>query len=577
MVNPSNFEQLLLEYINYARLDPLGMAGKYIPSYSPLASGDAGIQGALTYFGVSGSALRAAFSALSPAQPVAWNGKLGTAADAHSKAMIAADQQSHQLAGEASMGERVASAGYSASWLGENIYAYSQSILYAHAGFMIDWGPGVNGMQDGAGHRANIMNSSFREVGLGVIQDASARTAVGPWVVTEDFGRRTESPEVFLLGVTYADNDDDRFYTPGEGRPGMVVSVCGNTGQSTSSGGYVVEMVAGNKTITFSGGTLASSLSVSATLEAQTNAKIDVCDQSTLLTSVSLTLLSGVTEVRAIGIQGISLTGASGNQKLVGNGGANILNGSTGADTLVGGAGSDVYYVDNAGDRVYETTTVGGTTNAGGTDTVRSSVSYTLGSFVEKLVLTGSAVINGAGNSLANSLSGNAAANTLAGGSGNDTIVGGAGSDKLTGGAGSDRFVFNSKLGSDTLTDFLTGIDKLGVGQLGLRVGDGDTVVEAALERAAPGGFSASAELVIFSSDLGSLTATAAAAAIGSASSAYAVGRTALFAIDNGISSALYLFTAANGNAVVSASELSLLAMLSGTASTATADYLFLS
>ena len=73
---------------------------------------------------------------------------------------------------------------------------------------------------------------------------------------------------------------------------------------------------------------------------------------------------------------------------------------------MLGGAGNDIYIVDNVGDKVYETTTVGGTTNADGIDTVRSSVSYALGSFVEKLMLTGSGTINGTGNSLANSLTG---------------------------------------------------------------------------------------------------------------------------------------------------------------------------
>lgn len=280
-----------------------------------------------------------------------------------------------------------------------------------------------------------------------------------------------------------------------------------------------------------------------------------------------------------------AINGNGGNDLLYGDAGNDTLNGGGGNDAMLGGGGNDTYVVASSGDRVYETTTLGGTTNAGGTDTVRSSVSYTLSSFVEKLVLTGTSAINGTGNSLANTLTGNAAANRLDGGGGNDTLVGGlgndallggAGSDRLTGSSGGDRFVFNSKLGSDTLTDFLSGTDKLALSQAGLKVGDGDTAVEGALLRAAPGGFSTHAELVIFGSNLGALTASAAAAAIGSASSAYAVGRTALFAVDNGASSALYLFTAADGNAVVSATELSLLATLSGTASTAIADYLFL-
>ena len=56
-------------------------------------------------------------------------------------------------------------------------------------------------------------------------------------------------------------------------------------------------------------------------------------------------------------------------------------------------------------------------------------------------------------------------ADTLNGGAGNDVLYGGTGNDTLTGGTGADKFVFASVLNSltnvDTITDFVSGTDKL--------------------------------------------------------------------------------------------------------------------
>jgi Ca2+-binding RTX toxin-like protein len=134
------------------------------------------------------------------------------------------------------------------------------------------------------------------------------------------------------------------------------------------------------------------------------------------------------------------LSGYGGNDKLYGGGGGDILNGNAGhdlldgglgADTMAGGPGNDVYRVDNRRDKVIEAV-------GEGTDKVRSGVTYTLPSHVEKLVLTGKAAVNGTGNSLGNVLVGNAAANKLFGGGGDDLLIGGRGADRLVGGSGKD-------------------------------------------------------------------------------------------------------------------------------------------
>ena len=81
---------------------------------------------------------------------------------------------------------------------------------------------------------------------------------------------------------------------------------------------------------------------------------------------------------------------------------------------------------------------------ASGTDTVQSSVTWTLGTNFENLTLTGTTAINGTGNTDANSLLGNSAANTLVGLAGNDTLDGGAGIDSLVGGSGDDLYVVDN-------------------------------------------------------------------------------------------------------------------------------------
>lgn len=128
------------------------------------------------------------------------------------------------------------------------------------------------------------------------------------------------------------------------------------------------------------------------------------------------------------------LNGDSGNDTLIGNAGNDTLDGGTGIDGMTGGTGNDIYFVDNALDTVAE--------NIGeGTDTVNSSITFTLGTDVENLTLLDSGgAINGIGNSDANILTGNSSINTLTGGAGNDTLDGGGGDDTLVGGTGDDTY-----------------------------------------------------------------------------------------------------------------------------------------
>ena len=153
---------------------------------------------------------------------------------------------------------------------------------------------------------------------------------------------------------------------------------------------------------------------------------------------------------------------------LIGNAGANTLTGGSGNDTLQGGSGNDTLDggegTDTA-DYSDKTTAVAVTLNGS------TSASVTVGGVAEDTVKNienvtgGSAADTLTGDGLANTLSGGAGNDTLNGGIGDDWLYGGAGSDTLTGGTGIDRFVFdtapNATTNKDTITDFVSGTDKL--------------------------------------------------------------------------------------------------------------------
>jgi Ca2+-binding RTX toxin-like protein len=180
-----------------------------------------------------------------------------------------------------------------------------------------------------------------------------------------------------------------------------------------------------------------------------------------------------------------NLEGLDGADTLTGNAGNDVLDGGSGNDVMAGGAGNDSYWVDSAGDQIYETTydAQSNELDTGGIDTILATISFDLGTVkhIENLHLIGSATINGTGdgqnnaiqgNDVANMLSGMAGNDTLTGGYGNDTLlggdgddllIGGVGTDTLTGGLGKDTFRFDAQLitGVDTIADFSAADDTL--------------------------------------------------------------------------------------------------------------------
>ncbi len=290
------------------------------------------------------------------------------------------------------------------------------------------------------------------------------------------------------------------------------------------------------------------------------------------------------------------LSGGDGNDSISGGAGNDIVLGGQGDDQLDGGANTvAMYYWDiDPGDTVsYAGVSVGVTVN------LALSTAQVTGAGTD-LLINFESVIGGNGNdvlrgsSVANSLTGNAghdyltglAGNdVLRGGAGNDVLYGGSGHDVLNGGAGNDRFVFDTlETGSDPymgtnaeqIEDFVSGQDLLVVKMSAFHIGDQDAVVEGAVERAASGGFAAAAELVVFSQNVSNFYVESAAAAIGSATVAYAVGDHRLFVLDNGAGSGVYLFTSSGTDSLVSAPELQMIGTVANHAETHLSDYTFI-
>ena len=327
---PTAQEQLLLELANRLRLNPSGEFDTLIQNAATGQAVQGNIGDAMRYFGVDLGALRSQLAAYGAVAPLAWNGTLAQAAEDHTQRMIAADLQSHQVPGEAGLGARITAAGY-VNWssLSENVFAFSQDPLQAHAGFVIDWGyddadfsGGMlradwqqtgDGMQDAAGHRAGLLNAASTEVGIAMLAETNPSTSVGPWLVTQDFGTRWDyRPQ--LVGVVIADADGDAFYDVGEGMAGVTITATGTGGQFTTtswgSGGYQMVLPAGRYSMTYEGGGIVGSVTHLVTI-GTANVKQDALAGEAV----------AVRDLRLVGTAAAEhLTGLGGNDTILGDG-----------------------------------------------------------------------------------------------------------------------------------------------------------------------------------------------------------------------------------------------------------------
>jgi len=278
-MNPTGLEQEMLERINDMRTNPAAHLATMVTNFNPITSPDADIQSALDFFSVSGTQLQTEWATLTAAPPLAWNEILLGTALAHNQKMIQYDDQEHVLPGEQDLGARILAAGYSYSIVAENIYGYAESVLHGHAAFAIDWGGGgdPDGMQDPPGHRNNIMDSAFREMGISIVPN-SAPADLEPLVVTQDFGNRPSLTGAYLLGVVFEDGDGDQSYDSGEGKGQVTVTITGPGGPyvttTMDAGGYQALLGPGSYTVEFSGGPLPGTISQPVTVGSD-NVKLD--------------------------------------------------------------------------------------------------------------------------------------------------------------------------------------------------------------------------------------------------------------------------------------------------------------
>jgi Ca2+-binding RTX toxin-like protein len=320
------WEQLFLELVNRARMNPAGEAARFgIDLNEGLASGT--------------------ISADSK-QVLAANEFLGLAADAHSQHMFAVNQFAHQGIGDGTPHERMLAAGYvfSGNWTsGENIawdgttgdYDQTVGVLDQHKNLFLS-----------EGHRTNLLHSAFAEAGIGSIVGnyVHGGTAYNSMMSTQNFAK--SGTATFVTGVTYRDTVDDNFYGIGEGRAGRLVQLFQGgveLTQTTSkqAGGYAVKSaVTGAVEVVFSGGSLVGTYGVGFDKPAA-NVKVDMVDDNWIETNVSAYMTRDTMNLRLLGINGVSATGNELANSLVGNSAANTLRGGGGSDVITGGGGQD--------------------------------------------------------------------------------------------------------------------------------------------------------------------------------------------------------------------------------------------
>lgn len=240
MAQPTVYEQYLLELINRARANPLGEAN---------------------FFGIDlNDGLDPGTISNTVKQPLAFNFLLNDAADYHSQWMIENQVFQHQGENNNSAGNRMENEGYqfTGSW------TWGENLGYTGTTGTLNINNAVTQINEGlfksAYHRENLLNGSFREIGLGAIQGRF--DGYNSLLVTENFAK--SGSDIFLTGVAFDDSvQDDDFYTVGEGLGGLEVTATRQsdgaafTTTTFDSGGYQLALDPGTYNVSFEQNNLA--------------------------------------------------------------------------------------------------------------------------------------------------------------------------------------------------------------------------------------------------------------------------------------------------------------------------------
>ncbi len=258
--DPTSLEQAHLELINRARANPLLEAQR--------------LQIDL-FEGVPAGALPNGNSV----QPLSSNALLLNIARSHSSDMLTQDYFAHNDITGKTPFDRMTAAGYIFQAAGENIRWQGTLGTLDQAATTLSLYDNLFLDQDvsGRGHRLNILDANFREVGVGLgfgpfLENG---TNYNSGMVTTDFGARSNGNPL-ILGVVYVDNNADQFYNAGEGLANVsVVIAATNSTQTASAGGYGLEVGPNsNYTVTFTHPTYGT---ISKTVRVDTmNVKVDV-------------------------------------------------------------------------------------------------------------------------------------------------------------------------------------------------------------------------------------------------------------------------------------------------------------